>query len=427
MSSTYNVDDVYGITRDLPLNYVERDSADKKLIDNLNRKNHIVIFGSSKQGKTSLRKKCLDSDECIVIQCMNNWGIYELNSAILKKAGYEITLSSKKSVTGKEKISASIGAKIWGIGSSVDGEDEKQTIHESTTKTFDLDPEDPNDIISALESIKFDKHIVLEDFHYLPVDAQKNFSISLKAFHETSDFCFIIVGVWLDENRLIIYNGDLTGRVISVNADNWKEHELKEVINKGAELLNISFDAEFKNKLTHNCYGSVYIVQETCREVCKLKGINEIIKGNILNIKVCEEIDIVELIKEIVSQQDARYSSFLTKFSEGFQDTTLEMPKWLLYTVLTADKYTLERGLSYKYIKEKLYEVHPRGSELNSGNLTLSLQSISSLQTKKDIKPFILDYNETDRKLSIVDKGFFIWLHTKEMEYLLDLANIVQE
>lgn len=32
----------------------------------------------------------------------------------------------------------------------------------------------------------------------------------MKAFHEGSDLCFIVVGVWLDENRLIQHNGDLS-------------------------------------------------------------------------------------------------------------------------------------------------------------------------------------------------------------------------
>ena len=59
------VDDVFGINRDLPMNYVARDSADTILIDNLVRRQHLVIYGSSKQGKTSLRKHCLNSDDYI--------------------------------------------------------------------------------------------------------------------------------------------------------------------------------------------------------------------------------------------------------------------------------------------------------------------------------------------------------------------------
>ena len=60
-------DEVFGISRDLPLNYVDRTNVDMKLIENLTREKHIVIYGSSKQGKTSLRKHCLQESDYIVV------------------------------------------------------------------------------------------------------------------------------------------------------------------------------------------------------------------------------------------------------------------------------------------------------------------------------------------------------------------------
>ncbi len=55
--------EVYGIARDVPRNYVVRPGADGALVDSLTRDQHLVIYGSSKQGKTCLRKWNLtDSD-----------------------------------------------------------------------------------------------------------------------------------------------------------------------------------------------------------------------------------------------------------------------------------------------------------------------------------------------------------------------------
>jgi hypothetical protein len=51
--------DVFGVSRELPLTYVEREHVDDKLLDNLTRDKHIIIYGSSKQGKTCLRKALL--------------------------------------------------------------------------------------------------------------------------------------------------------------------------------------------------------------------------------------------------------------------------------------------------------------------------------------------------------------------------------
>ena len=66
--------DVFGIQRDLPLNYISR-SADKILIDSLDRSHHVVIYGSSKQGKTSLRKKNIKEEDYILVHCNNKWDL----------------------------------------------------------------------------------------------------------------------------------------------------------------------------------------------------------------------------------------------------------------------------------------------------------------------------------------------------------------
>ena len=122
--------------------------------------------------------------------------------------------------------------------------------------------------------------------------------------------------------------------------------------------------------------------------------------------------------------QNARYMSFITHFSEGFQETELEMYKWLLYPVLISDLEQLDKGLSYSHIRNVIQNKHPLHDKLNPGNLTIALQSVSSLQVKKDIKPFILDYDQTHKKLNVVDKGFFIWLANQEIDELLEAANI---
>ncbi|WP_220464156.1 MULTISPECIES: hypothetical protein [unclassified Colwellia] len=417
----YPVEEVFGINRDLPLNYVERASADTVLVNNLARRQHLVIYGSSKQGKTSLRKHCLNEDDYVVVHCSNKWGLDHVHEAILKQAGYELTVSTTMATSGKQKIFAKIKAGILGVGAE-GGAEAERTQEERTTKApLELDPLDVNDIISALQKIGFSKYIVLEDFHYLPIDTQKDFSVALKAFHENSAMCFIIIGVWLEENRLSVYNGDLTGRLLPINADKWNRTELERVISDGETLLNVSFSTEFKNELLESCYESVYIVQETCHQCC--------IKHNVFKTQYkLEEIgskdECSELVSQVVNQQGGRFNSFLTQFSEGFQDTTLEMHKWLLYPLLTADIEQLELGFKQAEIRSLLQEVHPRGAELNSGNVTQSLQSSTSLQIKKDIKPMVLDYDQTNLRLNIVDKSFQIWLSRQDRNDLLDLVGL---
>ena len=70
-----------------------------------------------------------------------------------------------------------------------------------------------------------------------------------------------------------------------------------------------------------------------------------------------------------------------------------------------------------------MHMCHPRKESLNVGNLTQALQSAASLQTKKNIMPIVIDYDQTGKKMNIVDKGFLIWLnHQNIPELMTDLG-----
>jgi hypothetical protein len=413
--------DVFGVSRDLPLTYVERVDVDSKLIENLTRDKHVIIYGSSKQGKTCLRRHCLDDNDYILVQCQNTWTISKLNEAILKSAGFEVEISHSKTVDGKAKIQvkASGGISLFGFGKTeIEGSTEGER-GKAITRTYEpmqLDPSDPNDLVRALKGAEFEKFIVLEDFHYLPPETQENFAFALKTIHEISKFTFVVVAVWREENRLIVYNGDLAGRVISVDADFWSSDDLLKVIETGEQLLKVNFGDSFKRELIKHSLGSVYIVQDCCYRLCKEHGINE----------TCRELfefpsttDVKKLISDVIKEQGARYIAFLSSFAGGFQDTQLEMFKWILYPLLTTAIADVEKGLGYRQIRTSIESRHPQGTTLNPGNLTQALTSVPALQSRKNIKPFILDYDQSNLRLSVVDKGFLIWLAVQDRTELL--------
>lgn len=418
----YKLDDVYGISREVPLNYVSRPEVDGELVASLSRDKHLVIFGSSKQGKTSLRKWNLNDDEYIVVTCSNKWGLSDLHSAVLKQAGYTIEQSVTRTVSGGNMIAAKGGGSLkagpfLAINAEFGGEDTKGSETATEEVSLELDPQDVNDIIRALQEVSFAGFIVLEDFHYLPEETQRDFAVALKAFHEASPYIFIVVGVWLDENRLIQHNGDLAGRVIAVDADQWSPNELREVISKGAALLNVSFANEFINELVAGCFESVYVVQEVCHLACENEGIFE---TQVEPQMVGKGARAADLIRKVVDADSARYNGFITNFAEGFVKTDLEMYRYLLVPVLTASPVDLEKGLLLGNVRSVLAEYHPRGNELNAGNVTQALQSAASLQVGKlKIKPIVLDYDQSNRRLDVVDRGFLIWLQYQNRAELL--------
>lgn len=420
----HKTSDVYGIQRDVPLNYVPRDKVDTVFVDSLTRARHIVVYGSSKQGKTSLRKFNLKPDEYIAVTCPYGATIPVLFSSILKEAGFAVEQSSTRTVTGTTRIQARAGAGInlgvvnlaaGGAGETTAGEELS-----AVSVNLELDPSDVNDIIRALESVDFDKYIVLEDFHYLPTDTQAAFASALKAFHERSQFIFIVVGVWLDQNRLVQYNGDLTGRVLSVDADAWTHDELMGVIQKGEKLLNILLEPTVATDLVNECFENVYIVQEACYRLCES---NNVFETQTTTKIVGADAEVTEVVLQIINEQSARYDKFVTYFSEGFQETTLQMYKWILLPVLTASSRFLETGLELKTVRKIIDANHP-SAPINEGNLAQALDSLASLQVKKKIAPIVLDYDQTRRRLDVVDRGFLIWLNYQDREVLRESLNL---
>jgi hypothetical protein len=94
------LEDVFGIGAGKIATYVER-GADLDFKQFIQSKKHIVLHGSSKQGKTSLRKRHLSADDAIVVSCQSNWDLGQLYLSILKRADCHPVLTAEKSGSGE--------------------------------------------------------------------------------------------------------------------------------------------------------------------------------------------------------------------------------------------------------------------------------------------------------------------------------------
>lgn len=409
----HSLQDVFGVTRNIPLTYRSRSYVDDVFCDSLTRQKHVVVYGGSKQGKTCLRKKCLSDDSYITVQCSSNTEAKaNVYGAILKEAGAEIEVTSSKTITGNQKLSVSLsgeGQIPFVSKAKGEGAVERDSGTEKTRnyKRVEIDPEDPNDLIRVLEGMDFAKLIVLEDFHYLPADVQEEIAIDLKAFHEKSDLSFIIVGVWLEDNRLILYNGDLAGRVETVNADRWKKVDLEAVVEEGQSLLNIVFDENARDLIVERSQYNVGLVQNLCYRVCREEGIEET-QEDLVQVG---SVDLVESVAEETARNDSgRYHNFLREFSEGFRKTELDLYRWIMYVVVTRDINRLKRGVQLARIHKIIDRRHPRKETIYRGSIRQALERISRLQNQKRIQPVVLDFDSADNLLRVVDSEFILYL-----------------
>ena len=59
--------EVFGVSNSNIASYIEREDVDTRFLEGLQRQKHIIVFGSSKQGKTALTNKHLQEDSFVRI------------------------------------------------------------------------------------------------------------------------------------------------------------------------------------------------------------------------------------------------------------------------------------------------------------------------------------------------------------------------
>jgi hypothetical protein len=415
--------EVYGNSRDVPLTYQIRSKVDERFVNDLTRDKHIVLDGGSKQGKTCLRKSTLSEKEYILVQCTRDTTRSRLYELILKNAGYQYEITQAITSKGSHKISITASAEGSIFVAKAKGETEytgeKGKDETKTFKNLEIDPEDPNDLVRVLTETGFNKIIVIEDFHYLEEEVQEKFAFDLKVFHETSKIVFVIIGVWLESNRLLLYNGDLNGRLTNINVDDWRDEELQMVMDNGKPLLNITFPKTVEEYIVDISQDNVGLLQELCYRLCEKYNIWTTQEKNI-EIGSIDEIN--EIAKELADDQAGRYRTFISKFSQGLSVTELEMYKWILWMVINSESQDLRNGIAPNIIFHKIREHHPKKNVLQQNNVTQAMERVQNVQFKHKLQPLILDYSNGE--LSVVDANFLVYLNTQNKDELIELIGI---
>lgn len=103
-----HLNNVFGVSRDPVASYIERDSVDSTLSEALATTKQIVIYGSSKQGKTALLQRHLDEKYRCTYHCGPASSAEDIYRAFLRQLGVEIV--TEKANTSSKEATASVKA-----------------------------------------------------------------------------------------------------------------------------------------------------------------------------------------------------------------------------------------------------------------------------------------------------------------------------
>ncbi|WP_324824306.1 hypothetical protein [Sinanaerobacter sp. ZZT-01] len=411
------LEEVFGVSRKPVLSYIERQEVDVLFENALKSDKQIIVYGASKQGKTALVSRYLIYDDCLAVSCSPKSKVKDIYNSILRKLDIEIMTNEQKSTSAnieagavakiKSKIPFIVSGEVEG-STKVAGSTEQQL----TYKTIEFNLELPQDIFDLYVQAKSDKFVILEDFHYLPIDVQKQLAFDLRTFQELG-LRFIILGVWKEKNRLIQFNGDLQDRIAEIPVEPWDETEFISVAKKGAQELNVEFSDEIIKRLCAESLGSIGVLQELLKLLCVQNGIvqSQRTKKLISNLQTLNCA-----IKSKCDDYSSRHVRALEDIAKGQRDfkitdgkKPLFLPYYFVVAILGMDFDSIIMGVQRKKIDEAIKDRHYRAADIRPSDIGFLLSNLANLQASKKIQPPLFDYDVSQRSVNIIDSTFYFF------------------
>lgn len=389
------LNEVFGITATVPTHtYVDRAGLDGQFSHLLGSDRHVVIYGASKQGKTSLRRKQLPEKNCVIVPCKPDHRLEDLYQEIRRQLGMKDPIGTKKVAGGDGKVqlegSGSAGVPLMGkleMTGAVEG-----AVHQSEEEEF-LPVTDIGSLVALSKAINSSgKRVVIEDFHYLSEDERQRLAFDLKALWDNGTF-FIIVGVWAEQNLIIVYNNDLNGRVEEIDV-RWNDEDLGKVLSQGEGALRIAIDDGLKQAMIADANGNVGLLQRLAEKLCSNAGVYD----TQLKPKTLDDYNTLANSRDqICHSQENRYHAFVDLVSRGFKDperTKLKMYHHIVRVCFESSEQELLNGITRQTMLARIQQFEP---EANMSVLSAALSRLNRLQAERKIFPPVLAYNNIAR------------------------------
>lgn len=424
------LEEVFGVSKDLIASYIERPNVDSKMTGALKQTRQIIVYGSSKQGKTALVQRHVKESDRITVHCGPSTTTEDLYRSILRQLGVEVV--TEKSLEQSREFGASISAKFtalipfFGKGEAeTEGTANAGQKNEVKTEAIEFNLALAQDVGELLQKIgRPNLFYVVENFHYLTPEVQAAFAFDLRTFEEMG-LRFIILGVWREANRLIQFNGDLQDRIAEIPVEPWEEADFAKVVTAGEPFMNVKFSPEVKARIFEQAHGSVAVVQELLKKVCEKFGLAETYPGATpLEISDLTLLDMA--ISEKVSEYAARHVRSLESIAAGSrtrratEDTAaLYLPYYMVKVLVSRNYQELKDGIERKRLHELIQEIHVTPRNVRTSDVSGMLLRLSALQASASIVPPLFDFDRGNRRVKIVDSTLYFFIDNCDPEEVM--------
>jgi len=420
---------VFGVSTEIVESYIEREQVDGAFLNALELSRQIVVYGSSKQGKTALYRKHLKPESILLYQCSPTAELKDIYSSIARQSGAQILSLSAETKTDSGTISSTITAKVkifLEAGGDVTSSTGGETGITKEYKTLDYNLAVAQDLAELLKGINFNKYIILDNFHYLTEEVQKNFSFDLRIFQDLG-IRFVILGIWRERNRLNQFNGDLQDRIVEVAVEPWEKTDFQKVIKKGSELLNVDLSG-IENELIASSFDSIGVLQELCNRSCLNAGVME---TSLRKVMISEQ-NLTDAISNKLNDYSSRHLRSFESFADSITRSKdglipLYIPYYFLRVLVNSDFDKIVKGFKKNDLQQEIAKIHHRGDNVRATDMSNFLNNITKYQVKKDIRPPLFDYDRSISTIKIIDSTLYFFLRNCDKSEVLEIIGYPEE
>ena len=283
------------------INYLNRPELEKKVQKALDTPGvQLILYGHSGSGKTTLVRKVLERNKIKFVrtQCKTDMKFEDiiLNAFDDLNTYYVSEKTSKRSL----KVSQSIKADCESIATNISQTNE---ISSEQRMVRTLPPR-----LTPQRLSKLFRNIglvwMIEDFHKLVRDEKQKLADVIKIFVDESNEIdsgkiskIICIGAVCSPRELLSLDSNLSTRVDQIKVPLLTDKEIKEIIIKGCELLNVGVSDRLSNNLVSYSNNIGALAHSMCYDICydaeikKTSLIKKYIKDTSFNIAIKGYID----------------------------------------------------------------------------------------------------------------------------------------
>jgi hypothetical protein len=370
----------------------------------------VVVTGHTKSGKTVLVRKVLPREDTLWIDGGSVGSEDDFWMAIVDQLNLfqatEIQTSNNTTtgIGGEASVQAGLlVAKAEGkITASVD-----ENQGSSSTQSREISSK-----ILALKNLREQKlPLIVDDFHYLPREIQGSVVRALKPLI-FDGLPVVFIAIPHRRYDAVKVEKEMTGRMFPISIPLWEGEELEFIPRTGFHLLGATLNNDAIDLLAKESIGSPHLIQEFCRELCKIHPLNP---GETQLKLTMEEIE-----KAFAETAEAIGRPIFEKLARGPRQRSDRIPRKLktgqevdIYELVLHALAHIKPGLvtlEYEGLRSAIKDICEPESVPQLQEVARVLKYMSEIAATDQSSTPVIDFDEEAKVLRITDPFFAFYL-----------------